>query len=66
MTAVYRELAGSFPAFVDVLAEIRRRVDFATADVVKLYEQWLRSRDEWIERKLRGFGVLVDVDGSQH
>ena len=63
LTEVYRELAGKFPAFIEVLHEIRRRVDFAGADVVTLYEQWLRSRDEWVERKLRSFGVLVDPDG---
>ncbi len=60
LTQVYRELSESFPRFVDVLAEVRKRVDFAGADVVKLYEQWLRTRDEWIEQKLRAAGVLVD------
>jgi len=64
LTEVYGELAGKFPGFVEVLAEIRRRVDFAGADVVRLYEQWLRSRDEWVERKLRSFGVLVDPEGN--
>jgi hypothetical protein len=62
LTQVYRELSAEFPRFVDVLAEVRRRVDFAGADVVTLYEQWLRTRDEWVEKKLRGFGVLVDPD----
>jgi hypothetical protein len=60
LTDVYRELARRFPAFVEVLAEVRRRVDFAGADVTRLYEQWLRTRDEWIEKKLRALGVLVD------
>ena len=60
LTEVYRELAGRFPAFVEVLAEVRRRVDFAGADLTRLYEQWLRTRDAWIEKKLRAFGVLVD------
>ena len=64
LTEVYRELAGKFPSFVEVLAEIRRRIDFAGADVVRLYEQWLQSRDEWIERKLKSFGVLIDPDGG--
>lgn len=59
---VYRELSASFPQFVEVLGEVRRRVDFATSDVVKLYEQWLRTRDAWVERKLRAAGVLVDAD----
>jgi len=60
LTEVYRELSARFPAFVEVLAEVRRRVDFATSDITRLYEQWLRTRDEWVEKKLRAFGVLVD------
>jgi hypothetical protein len=60
LTEVYRELAARFPAFVEVLAEVRRRVDFATSDITRLYEQWLRTRDAWVEKKLRSFGVLVD------
>jgi hypothetical protein len=59
---VYEELAENFPRFVDVLAEVRKRSDFATADVGKLYEMWLRTRDAWIEKKLRAAGVLVDPD----
>jgi hypothetical protein len=62
LTEVYSELAENFPQFVDVLAEVRKRVDFATPDVGKLYEIWLRTRDAWIEKKLRALGVLVDVD----
>ncbi len=60
ITEVYRELAEGFPGFVEVLAEIRRRVDFAGDDIVKLYEQWVRTRDAWIEKKLRALGVFVD------
>lgn len=62
LTEVYQELADKFPRFVDVIAEIRKRTDFATSDVGRLYEIWLRTRDEWIERKLRAVGVLVDPD----
>lgn len=61
LTEVYRELAANFPAFVEVLAAVRRRVDFAGCDVVKLYQHWLRSRDAWIEKKLRALGVMVDA-----
>jgi hypothetical protein len=60
LTEVYEELADKFPQFVDVIAEIRKRTEFATSDVTKLYEIWLRTRDEWIEKKLRAIGVLVD------
>jgi hypothetical protein len=60
LTEVYEELAANFPRFVDVIGEIRKRSDFATNDVSRLYEIWLRTRDEWIEKKLRSLGVLVD------
>jgi hypothetical protein len=60
ITEVYEELAAKFPRFVDVLAEVRKRVDFATTDVQRLYEIWLRTRDEWVEKKLKAAGVLVD------
>ena len=60
ITEVYAELADKFPRFVDVLAQVRRRVDFATPDVGKLYEIWLRTRDEWVEKKLKDAGILVD------
>jgi hypothetical protein len=62
LAEVYAELAEKFPRFVDVLAEVRKRTDFATTDVGKLYEIWLRTRDEWVEKKLRAAGVLVDGD----
>jgi hypothetical protein len=57
---VYEELADKFPRFVDVLTEVRKKTDFATPDIGKLYEIWLRTRDEWIEKKLRACGLLVD------
>jgi hypothetical protein len=59
ISEVYAELADRFPAFVDVLMTVRRRVDYSTTDVGKLYEIWLRTRDEWVERKLRQAGLIV-------
>jgi hypothetical protein len=56
------ELAAKCPQFADVHAEARKPTDFATPDVGRLYEIWLKTRDEWIEKKLRALGVLVDVD----
>jgi hypothetical protein len=65
---VYAELADQFPQFVDVLAQVRKKIRLselnATTDVSRLYEIWLRSRDEWVEKKLRALGVLVDPGGS--
>jgi hypothetical protein len=64
LTEVYGELAAKFPRFVDVLTEVRRRCDFIGGDIVRLHEEWLRTRDEWVEKKLRAFGVLVDPSGT--
>ena len=61
---VYQELAANFPQFVDVLAEVRKRVTIAelnaTSDIGRLYDMWLRTRDEWVEKKLKQAGLLVD------
>jgi hypothetical protein len=59
---IYTELSDNFPRFVDVLSAVRKRIDFATADVTRLFDIWLRTRDEWVERKLRAAGLLVDAD----
>lgn len=61
---IYQELAAKFPRFVDVLAAIRRQVDIASSDIMSLYRQWTRTRDEWIERRLRALGVLVGESDS--
>lgn len=63
---IYRELGTKFPRFVDVLTEVRNQVDFTGGDVVKLYEQWRATRSEWLERRLRALGVVIqrDNDGS--
>jgi hypothetical protein len=63
---VYAELADNFPRFVDVLAEIKKRVDFGQADLVRLYEVWLRTRDEWVENKLRESGLIVGDSRVSH
>jgi uncharacterized protein YidB (DUF937 family) len=61
---VYEELAAKFPQFVDVLAQVRKRVNIAelnaTSDIGRLYDIWLRTRDEWVEKKLKQAGLLVD------
>lgn len=59
IAGVYEELASKFPRFVDVLAEVRAQVSFVGSDVVELYQEWLRTRSEWIERRLHSMGVLV-------
>jgi len=56
---VYGELSAKFPRFVDVLADVRARVNVVGSDVVTLYEHWLATRAEWVERRLRAMGMLV-------
>lgn len=63
LAEVYDELAARFPRFIDVLAEVRRNVDFLGSDVVKLYQEWLKTRAEWIERRLASLGVIVTPPG---
>jgi hypothetical protein len=64
LTEVYEELAAKFPRFVDVLAVVRKQLAMAelgaTADIGRLYELWLRTRDEWVEKKLKAAGLIVD------
>jgi hypothetical protein len=56
---VYDELAGKFPVFVDVLAEVSQGTALTTdRGVVSLYERWVKTGSAWIERKLRARGVL--------
>ena len=49
---------------MDVLAAVRKRVTIAelnaSSDIGRLYEIWLRTRDEWVEKKLKQAGLLVD------
>jgi hypothetical protein len=63
---VYGELSANFPDFVEVLAEVKKRVDFGHGDVVRLYEAWLRTRDEWVENKLRDAGLIVGESRVVH
>jgi hypothetical protein len=60
---VYEELAAKFPRFVDALAAVRKRVTIAelnaSDDIGRLYDIWLRTRDEWVEKKLRQAGLIV-------
>lgn len=42
---VFDELAGKFPAFVDVLCEVSERTALTSnTDVLRLYEKWLRTK----------------------
>jgi len=57
--AVYDELGQKFPRFVDVLAEISEQTSVTSSQsLVQLYERWLRTGSEWMERRLREHGVI--------
>lgn len=55
---VYDELGAKFPRFVDVFAEVSEGSSNSDHDLVRLYERWLRTGSEWMERRLRAQGVL--------
>ncbi len=56
---VYDELGQKFPRFVDVLAEISEQTSVTSSrSLVHLYERWLRTGSEWMERRLREHGVI--------
>lgn len=63
---VYDELAGKFPRFVDVLAEVSTGGTLTTEKgLIELYERWRKTGAEWIERKLRARGVLPNKGDVQ-
>jgi hypothetical protein len=55
---IYDELGAKFPRFVDVFAEVAEETMTGNLGLVQLYERWLRTGSEWMERKLRAQGVL--------
>src|SRR5688572_15035682 len=56
---VFTELAANFVAFTDVLADISERTTLAShADVLRLYEKWLRTGSERDGRRLVERGIL--------
>lgn len=64
---VFAELAQNFSRFVEVLMTIQRRTwrrSQSPADVVRLYERWMRTRSRWAARQLTEAGVLPPARGS--
>lgn len=64
LRGIYAELASHFPRLVDVLGEARARMNLNTStNVLRLYEQWLETRSEYIARRLRAAGFVLPVPG---
>ena len=63
---VYGALASQFARFVEVLTIISRRLMPPTGprDIVKLYEQWLRTRSGWAAQRLAALGVFPQRGGT--
>jgi hypothetical protein len=59
--AAYQELAAKFAAFVGVLEEIRRSTNMVSSggNLLRLYEEWVKTGNEWLERRLRASGLLT-------
>ena len=59
---VFDELAGKFPAFVDVLGEVSERTAMASnADLLRLYEKWLRTRSRRSGDLLAARGIVPNA-----
>jgi hypothetical protein len=63
---VYEELSDKFPRFVDVLHEVRSKVSFSGTDVAELYDEWKRTRSEWLGRRLRALGLILPDEDARH
>ena len=56
---IFEELAERFDAFVDVLSEVSERTSLTSnADLLRLYERWLRTGSRHTGELLAGLGVV--------
>ena len=59
---VFDELAGKFPAFVDVLGEVSEQSTLTSnTDLLRLYERWLRTRSRRSGDLLAARGIVPNV-----
>ena len=57
---VYAQLAETFTALLDLVADACRRDAAKTeSDVLALYERWVRTGDDRLARQLRRLGIVV-------
>lgn len=61
---IFSELSGKFAAFVEVLGEISDQGrSYTSADILRLYEVWVRTGSERANRRLKELGIQP-VPGS--
>ena len=55
------ELAARFKAFVEVLGEIKGRINLSTQppNILRMYEEWLKTGSSDLEQRLRAAGLLI-------
>ena len=59
---VFDELAGNFPAFVDVLSEVSERSALTSnSDLLRLYEKWLRTNSRRSGDLLASRGIVPNA-----
>lgn len=56
----YLELAAKFDDFVQVLSEVRRHTNVGgSTNLLRLCEQWAKTGNEWLAKRLRATGVVA-------
>jgi len=55
---IFRELSEKFAEFVDIIAEVgENRDQFSSADILRLYEIWLKTGSHRAAKKLQALGI---------
>ena len=50
----------TYPMTLQAIFALALAVTLLSSDIGKLYEVWLRTREEWVEKKLKAAGLIVD------
>lgn len=62
---LYDELAVKFVSLVNVLSEVRNSGSImSNTDLLRLYERWIRTGDQWIKERLEKEGITPIKMGS--
>jgi hypothetical protein len=70
LTEIFEELSAKFVDFVDVLGEVSERAHFNnSADIMRVYELWVRTGSRRAARTLRSVGIEpaeANISRSRH